>query len=233
MMGLNLNRAFKPAEAYLSKTALPEEVRERAAYDLAPLAISLPNASAAGRHEGLKALQRYRSKAMHRDPVAQKRLTERGFAANRLFQTAAKSRSATPAPTEKSKKPPMNILFIHQSFPGQFKHLAPALAKGGPPRGRFDHAEGERHAVAGVELVPYVVTQGSTPGTHPWVVDFETKIIRAEGAFRACLKLKEQGFTPDAIHRASRLGRKPVSQGGLAQGEARHLLRVLLSRRGG
>jgi len=23
----------------------------------------------------------------------------------------------------------MNILFIHQNFPGQFKHLAPALAK--------------------------------------------------------------------------------------------------------
>jgi len=51
----------------------------------------------------------------------------------------------------------------------------------------------------GVDLVPYTVTQGSTPGTHPWVVDFENKIIRAEGAFRACLKLKEQGFTPDAI----------------------------------
>ncbi|WP_353652426.1 glycosyltransferase [Loktanella sp. PT4BL] len=199
MMGLNLNRAFKPAEAYLTKTAMPEEVRERAAYDLAPLAISLPNASAAGRHEGLKALQRYRSKAMHRDPVAQKRLTERGFAANRLFQTAAKSRSATPAPTEKSKKPPMNILFIHQNFPGQFKHLAPALAKGGHRVVALTMQKVKETRWQGVELVPYSVTQGSTPGTHPWVVDFETKIIRAEGAFRACLKLKEQGFEPDAI----------------------------------
>lgn len=25
----------------------------------------------------------------------------------------------------------MNILFIHQSFPGQFKHFAPALVAGG------------------------------------------------------------------------------------------------------
>jgi len=25
----------------------------------------------------------------------------------------------------------MNILFIHQNFPGQFKHLAPALVKAG------------------------------------------------------------------------------------------------------
>lgn len=25
----------------------------------------------------------------------------------------------------------MNILFVHQNFPGQFKHLAPALARQG------------------------------------------------------------------------------------------------------
>jgi len=199
MMGLNLNRAFKPAEAYLSKTALPEDVRERAAHDLAPLAISLPNSSAAGRREGLKALQRYRSKGAHRDPAAQKRLTETGFSANRLFQTAAKSRSAKPAPIEKPKKPSMNILFIHQNFPGQFKHLAPALAKAGHRVVALTMQKVKETRWQGVELVPYSVTQGSTPGTHPWVVDFETKIIRAEGAFRACLTLKEQGFTPDAI----------------------------------
>jgi glycosyltransferase involved in cell wall biosynthesis len=199
MTSLNLNRAFNPAEAYLSKTALPEEVRERAAYDLAPLATSLPNASAAGRHEGLKALQRYRSKAVHRDPMVQKRFTERGFAANRLFQAAAKSRSATPAPIEKPKKPPMNILFIHQNFPGQFKHLAPALVKAGHRVVALTMQKVKETYWQGVELVPYAVTQGSTPGTHPWVADFETKIIRAEGAFRACLALKEQGFIPDAI----------------------------------
>ena len=199
MMGLNLNRAFGPAEAYLSKTALPEDVRERAAYDLAPLALSLPNSSAAGRREGLKALQRYRSKAVHRDPAAQKRLTERGFAANRQFQTAAKSRSAKLTPIEKPKKPPMNILFIHQNFPGQFKHLAPALAQRGHRVVALTMQKVKETRWQGVELVPYAVTQGSTPGTHPWVVDFETKIIRAEGAFRACLKLNEQGFKPDAI----------------------------------
>lgn len=199
MMGLNLSRAFKPAEVYLAKSALPEDVRERAASDLAPLAATLSHSSAAGRREALTAIQRYRSKGVHRDPAAQTRLTERGFAANRLFQTAAKSRPAQPAPTEKPKKPSMNILFIHQNFPGQFKHLAPALAKDGHRVVALTMQKVKDKQWQGVELVPYVVTQGSTPGTHPWVVDFETKIIRAEGAFRACLKLKEQGFTPDAI----------------------------------
>lgn len=51
----------------------------------------------------------------------------------------------------------------------------------------------------GVTLVPYAVARGSTPGVHPWVSDFETKIIRAEACFRAALQLKARGFEPDAI----------------------------------
>ena len=93
----------------------------------------------------------------------------------------------------------VNLLFIHQNFPGQFKHLAPALAQRGHRVVALTLQKVKETSWQGVELVPYRVTQGSTPGTHPWVVDFETKIIRAEGAFRACVKLKEQGFTPDAI----------------------------------
>ena len=199
MMGLNLNRAFKPAEAYLAKSALPEDIRERAAYDLAPLAATLPNSSAVGRREALTAIQRYRSKGVHRDPGAQTRLSERGFAANRVLQTAAKSQPAKSVPTEKPKKQSMNILFIHQNFPGQFKHLAPALAQRGHRVIALTMQKVKDTQWQGVELVPYAVSQGSTPGAHPWVVDFETKIIRAEGAFRACLALKDQGFEPDAI----------------------------------
>ncbi|MEI7786236.1 MAG: glycosyl transferase, partial [Betaproteobacteria bacterium] len=41
--------------------------------------------------------------------------------------------------------------------------------------------------------------RGSTPGVHPWMVDFETKIIRAEAALRHAQKLKERGLHPDLI----------------------------------
>ncbi len=51
----------------------------------------------------------------------------------------------------------------------------------------------------GVEMVPYTATKSSTPKIHPWVGDFETKIIRAEACFRAALGIKEVGFTPDII----------------------------------
>ena len=93
----------------------------------------------------------------------------------------------------------MNLLFIHQNFPGQFKHLAPALVEHGHRVVALTMQKVKEPRWQGVELMPYAVTQGSTPGAHPWVVDFETKIIRAEGAFRACLELKKQGFTPEAI----------------------------------
>lgn len=96
----------------------------------------------------------------------------------------------------------MKILFVHQNFPGQFLHLAPAL-----------HAQGHEVKVMaifkegvpgisdcqGIEVHRYKPTQGSTPNVHPWVVDFETKIIRAEAVFRHALQMRETGFEPDLI----------------------------------
>ena len=98
----------------------------------------------------------------------------------------------------------MNILFIHQNFPGQFKFLAPALVQQGhnvqamTMQKLATDAPGSATA-QGVTLIPYEPSMGSTANIHPWVVDFESKIIRAEGCFRAALKLKAQGFTPDVI----------------------------------
>ncbi|HEY5801560.1 MAG TPA: glycosyltransferase family 4 protein [Burkholderiaceae bacterium] len=91
----------------------------------------------------------------------------------------------------------MNILFVHQSFPGQYVHLAPALAqrghkvtalciqkKGDPP---------------GVQIIEYGLTRGNTPNIHPWVAEIETKVLRGEAAGRAALLLKNQGYVPDLI----------------------------------
>lgn len=94
----------------------------------------------------------------------------------------------------------MRILFIHQNFPGQFKALAPALAR--DPANEvvaFTMQKNPAPAWQGVRLVGYQPARGSTPNVHPWVTDFETKTIRAEAVFRAALALREEGFTPDVI----------------------------------
>ena len=93
----------------------------------------------------------------------------------------------------------MNILFIHQSFPGQFKHLAPALVARGHnvtamPIGKIAEAKWK-----GIKLAAYDVNRATTLNIHPWVSDFETKTIRGEACFRAAMKLKEEGYTPDKI----------------------------------
>ncbi|MFN7085204.1 MAG: glycosyltransferase family 4 protein [Burkholderiales bacterium] len=93
----------------------------------------------------------------------------------------------------------MNILFVHQNFPGQFKHLAPALAQRGHEVVAMTMQKVNTSEWQGVKLVPYTASRGTTPNVHPWVSDFETKTIRGEACFRAALKMKESGFDPDVI----------------------------------
>jgi len=93
----------------------------------------------------------------------------------------------------------MNILFIHQNFPGQFKFLAPALVQHGHTVVAMTMQKIEAREWQGVKLVPYTASRGTTPNVHPWVSDFETKTIRGEACFRTALQMKAQGFMPDVI----------------------------------
>lgn len=92
----------------------------------------------------------------------------------------------------------MRILFVHRHFPGQYKHLAPAVARrpGVSAVGLSLDRAGE---VPGVKTIRYRPTRGTSPTVHPWVSETETKAIRGEAAARAALKLKADGFTPDVI----------------------------------
>jgi glycosyltransferase involved in cell wall biosynthesis len=92
-----------------------------------------------------------------------------------------------------------NYLFIHQNFPGQFKHLAPALAAQG-------------HEVVGVGMneptipqpgVRYfrhdVAAQPHGPRPPTQLKDLYGKVLRGESAAARLEWLKEQGFSPDVI----------------------------------
>ncbi|MFZ6775009.1 glycosyltransferase family 4 protein [Undibacterium sp. SXout7W] len=90
----------------------------------------------------------------------------------------------------------MRILFIHQNFPGQFVHLAPALAARGHTVVALTI---NGTASSGVQVLRYQPQRGSTPEIHPWVVDFETKTIRGEACAQAMHELRQQGFVPDVV----------------------------------
>jgi glycosyltransferase involved in cell wall biosynthesis len=97
----------------------------------------------------------------------------------------------------------MRILFVHQNFPGQFKHLASALAA--DPKNEVlaigDIKEaGQRPHFPGVRLVCYETPQGPSSSTHNYIRGFETGVRRGQQVFRLALKLRETGFTPDLIY---------------------------------
>ncbi|WP_407520893.1 glycosyltransferase family 4 protein [Methylobacterium oryzisoli] len=92
----------------------------------------------------------------------------------------------------------MRVLFVHQNFPGQYRHVAPALAA---RPGYEVVALGINPAppLPGVRHLRYPVEGRSTPDTHGLARDFETKVLRGEAAARAALRLRAEGFVPDVI----------------------------------
>lgn len=93
----------------------------------------------------------------------------------------------------------MKILFIHQNFPGQFKHLAPALAKHGHDTVALTLRVEKPTKWNGVRVLPYKLKPRAAQNTHPWLVDFDTKVTRAQACYHAAVQLREQGFSPDLI----------------------------------
>ncbi|MCX7932853.1 MAG: glycosyl transferase family 1, partial [Rhodovarius sp.] len=92
----------------------------------------------------------------------------------------------------------MNVLFVHQNFPGQYRHLAPALAA---RRGYRVVALGENPAepLPRVEHLRYRKPAGPGERTHPYLKRTEAYLRRGQEVARACLALRERGFRPDLI----------------------------------
>ncbi|WP_245442812.1 hypothetical protein [Methylobacterium terrae] len=92
----------------------------------------------------------------------------------------------------------MRVLFVHQNFPGQYRHVAPALAAR-PGTEVVALGINAAPALPGVRHLRYAVSGRSTPGIHPLAASFETATLRGEAAARAASMLKAEGFTPDVI----------------------------------
>ena len=94
----------------------------------------------------------------------------------------------------------MNLLFVHQGFPGQYIHILRALASHKTHQIVALGMEHKSNGIPeGIQYFKYGASRSNQPGLHPWVQDIETKVIRAEACADAALNLKKQGFFPDLI----------------------------------
>jgi len=94
------------------------------------------------------------------------------------------------------------FLFIHQNFPGQFVHTAPAIAQLGHEVVALrirKHASEKMVNWQGVQVLPYDLSGANVKGLHPWLTDIETKTLRATACWKACRQLKAAGWNPDVI----------------------------------
>ena len=92
----------------------------------------------------------------------------------------------------------LNYLFIHQSMPAQFKHLAPALASDPSNKVVFltRRTDGD---IPGVQRVNYQPTRLARAATHHYVRLYENSVLHGQQVLRECLKLQREGFRPDLI----------------------------------
>ena len=92
----------------------------------------------------------------------------------------------------------MNILFLHQNFPGQFRHIAAYLAKQ-PGYRVLAIAKKTAPGLEGVRLIRYDLHREPSKQAHHYVRPLEAGVLHGQAVARVLLKLKAQGFVPDVV----------------------------------
>src|ERR1700761_5153543 len=90
----------------------------------------------------------------------------------------------------------MKILFMHQNMPGQFRHLAPALARANEVVfiTRRDDLD-----LPGVRRVTYAPRRLPRADSHQYVRTFEDAVLHGQAVVRTGLDLAREGFRPDVV----------------------------------
>jgi glycosyltransferase involved in cell wall biosynthesis len=98
----------------------------------------------------------------------------------------------------------MKILFIHQNFPGQYKHLAPYFAS--RPANQVVSIGEKREDrlvwvrdIKGLRHIPYDTPRGASKSTHHYLHGFEASIRRGQAVTRIAIDLRKEGFVPNVI----------------------------------
>lgn len=92
----------------------------------------------------------------------------------------------------------MNVLYVHQNFPGQYKHLVSAMAADPAHRVHFLTQPNENR-MSGVERIDYTVESRVPSGCHPFTAEFDRLVTTGAAAAEALRNACARGYRPDLI----------------------------------
>src|SRR5512137_375872 len=90
----------------------------------------------------------------------------------------------------------MKLLFIHQTFPGQYLHLIQHLRDAGHVVA-FVTQRRDRE-IAGIRMLEYQPAP-VTPMAQSYVNDLDSAVLNGLAVARLCEGLRREGFTPDIV----------------------------------
>lgn len=95
----------------------------------------------------------------------------------------------------------MRILFVHQNFPAQFRHLALALSRmiGVDVAALAPARHGAAVNLENVPIWRYPILRGNRSGTDPWLLDLDSQLARGQSVAAFGEQLKTRGYHPDVI----------------------------------
>ncbi|MEQ8345451.1 MAG: glycosyltransferase [Sneathiellaceae bacterium] len=92
----------------------------------------------------------------------------------------------------------MRVLFLHNNFPAQYRHVAPALAADGANEVVFV-TQRDRGSLPGVRNRIYRPTRDAARETHHYLRGTETAVLNGQAVWRVCRELAREGFVPDLV----------------------------------
>lgn len=91
----------------------------------------------------------------------------------------------------------MKALFVHQNCPGQFRHLAPALAREGHEVVFI--GQKDKQTPPGVKRLEYEPHRQVTEKIHPYLASYEAAVLNGQAVARMGFGLAKGGFRPDVM----------------------------------
>ncbi|HIK56090.1 MAG TPA: glycosyltransferase family 4 protein [Synechococcales cyanobacterium M55_K2018_004] len=93
----------------------------------------------------------------------------------------------------------MNVLFLHNNFPGQYLHIAPAIARDPNNVVVFGTKNTDPTQLEGVHKVNFAPAREASPNIHHYVRPYENAVLHGQAVYRLGEQLKAAGFIPDVV----------------------------------